>query len=171
MYLAGQTIEIIHAPPAHTDGDLIVHFVEADIVQTGDTFFHGFYPDIDFEHGGTIDGMIAFYDTLYGLCGPRTRVIPGHGPRRHPRGHPSVPGDAARGARGASRGRSRAGLSEEAADRSRIRWMIWTWSGAGTSSSSRTCWRSSTRTSRRAPLEALSSGGTGARAQPPQAAG
>jgi len=80
MYLAGQTIEIIHAPPAHTNGDLIVHFVEADIVQTGDTFFHGFYPDIDFEHGGTIDGMIAFYDTLYGLCGPRTRVIPGHGP-------------------------------------------------------------------------------------------
>jgi glyoxylase-like metal-dependent hydrolase (beta-lactamase superfamily II) len=80
MYLAGQTIEVIHAPPAHTNGDLIVHFVEADIVQTGDTFFHGFYPDIDFEHGGTIDGMIAFYDTLYALCGPRTRVIPGHGP-------------------------------------------------------------------------------------------
>lgn len=80
LYLAGQTIEIIHAPPAHTDGDLIVHFVDADIVQTGDTFFHGFYPDIDFEHGGTIDGMIAFYDTLYRMCGPHTRVIPGHGP-------------------------------------------------------------------------------------------
>ncbi len=80
LYLAGQTIEIIHAPPAHTNGDLIVHFVEADVVQTGDTFFHGFYPDIDFEHGGTIDGMIAFYDTLYALCGPHTRVIPGHGP-------------------------------------------------------------------------------------------
>jgi cyclase len=80
MYLAGQTIEIIHAPPAHTNGDLIVHFVEADIVQTGDTFFHGFYPDIDFEHGGTIDGMIGFYDTFYRLCGAHTRVIPGHGP-------------------------------------------------------------------------------------------
>lgn len=80
LYLAGQTIEIVHAPPAHTNGDLIVHFVEADIVQTGDTFFHGFYPDIDFEHGGTIDGMIAFYDTLYRLCGPQTKVIPGHGP-------------------------------------------------------------------------------------------
>jgi cyclase len=80
MYVGGQTLEIVHAPPAHTDGDLIVRYVEADIVQTGDTFFHGFYPDIDFEHGGTIDGMIAFYDTLYGLCGPHTRVIPGHGP-------------------------------------------------------------------------------------------
>jgi glyoxylase-like metal-dependent hydrolase (beta-lactamase superfamily II) len=57
-----------------------VRFVEADIIQTGDTFFHGFYPDIDQPHGGTIDGMIAFYDTLYQMCGPRTQIIPGHGP-------------------------------------------------------------------------------------------
>lgn len=80
LYLGGQTVEIIHAPPAHTGGDLIVHFIEADVLQTGDTFFHGFYPDIDFEHGGTIDGMISFYDTLYRMCGPHTQVIPGHGP-------------------------------------------------------------------------------------------
>ncbi len=80
LHLGGQTVEVIHVPPAHTDGDLIVRFVEADIVQTGDTFFHGFYPDIDQPHGGTIDGMIAFYDTLYRMCGPHTRIIPGHGP-------------------------------------------------------------------------------------------
>jgi glyoxylase-like metal-dependent hydrolase (beta-lactamase superfamily II) len=80
FHLSGQTVQLIHAPPAHTDGDLIVHFVEADVLQTGDTFFNGFYPDIDFEHGGSIDGMIAFYDTLYAMCGPHTRVIPGHGP-------------------------------------------------------------------------------------------
>jgi glyoxylase-like metal-dependent hydrolase (beta-lactamase superfamily II) len=80
LYLAGQTIEITHAPPAHTGGDLVVRYLEADILQTGDTFFNGFYPDIDFEHGGSIDGMISFYDTLYGMCGPNTKVIPGHGP-------------------------------------------------------------------------------------------
>ena len=80
FHLDGQTVEVIHVPPVHTDGDLIVHFVEADIIQTGDTFFHGFYPDIDQPHGGTIDGMIAFYDTLYKMCGPNTRIIPGHGP-------------------------------------------------------------------------------------------
>lgn len=80
FHLAGQTVEIIHVPPAHTDGDLIVRYVEADIIQTGDTFFHGFYPDIDQPHGGTIDGMIALYDTLYKMCGPNTRIIPGHGP-------------------------------------------------------------------------------------------
>jgi len=80
FHLAGQTVEIIPVPPAHTNGDLAVRFVEADIIQTGDTFFHGFYPDIDQPHGGTIDGMIAWYDTLYKMCGPNTRIIPGHGP-------------------------------------------------------------------------------------------
>jgi cyclase len=80
FHLAGQTVQIIHVPPAHTNGDLIVRFVEADVIQTGDTFFHGFYPDIDQPHGGTIDGMIALYDTLYRMCGPDTKIIPGHGP-------------------------------------------------------------------------------------------
>jgi cyclase len=80
FHLAGQTVEVIHVPPAHTNGDLVVRFVEADVIQTGDTFFHGFYPDIDQPHGGTIDGMIALYDTLYKMCGPKTRIIPGHGP-------------------------------------------------------------------------------------------
>ena len=80
FHLAGQSVEIIHVPPAHTDGDLIVRFVEADVIQTGDTFFHGFYPDIDQPHGGTIDGMIRLYDTLYSMCGPATKIIPGHGP-------------------------------------------------------------------------------------------
>lgn len=80
FHLSGQTVEIIHVPPAHTNGDLIVRFVEADVIQTGDTFFHGFYPDIDQPHGGTIDGMIALYDTLYKMSGPDTKIIPGHGP-------------------------------------------------------------------------------------------
>jgi cyclase len=80
FYIGGQTLEIVHAPPAHTDGDLIVRYLEADVLQTGDTYFNGFYPDIDFEHGGSIDGMIAFYDTLYRLCDAGTQVIPGHGP-------------------------------------------------------------------------------------------
>ncbi|MEP7245423.1 MAG: MBL fold metallo-hydrolase [Gammaproteobacteria bacterium] len=77
--VGGQTLEVIHTPPAHTDGDLIVRYVEANVIQTGDTFFHGFYPDIDIDHGGTIDGMIALYDTLYAMCDERTKVIPGHG--------------------------------------------------------------------------------------------
>ena len=59
FHVGGQTVEIVHVPPAHTDGDLAVRFVEANVIQTGDTFFHGFYPDIDIDHGGSIDGMIT----------------------------------------------------------------------------------------------------------------
>jgi cyclase len=80
FHIGSETVEVMHAPPAHTGGDLVVRFVEADVLQTGDTFFHGFYPDIDFEHGGSVDGMISFYDALYRMCGPNTKVIPGHGP-------------------------------------------------------------------------------------------
>ncbi|QXQ07493.1 MBL fold metallo-hydrolase [Sphingosinicellaceae bacterium] len=79
LHVGGQTIEIIKVPPAHTDGDLAIRYVEANVIQTGDTFFHGFYPDIDIDHGGTIDGMIAWYDTLYAMCDARTKIIPGHG--------------------------------------------------------------------------------------------
>lgn len=80
FHVGGQTVEILHVEPAHTNGDLIVRYVEADVIQTGDTFFHGFYPDIDQPHGGTIDGMIVLYDKLYRMCGPHTKIIPGHGP-------------------------------------------------------------------------------------------
>ena len=79
LHVGGQTVEIIKVNPAHTDGDLAIRYVEANVIQTGDTFFHGFYPDIDIDHGGTIDGMIAWYDTLYAMCDAKTKIIPGHG--------------------------------------------------------------------------------------------
>ena len=80
LHLGGNTVEIIHIAPAHTDGDMVVRYPEADVIQTGDTFFGHFYPDIDVAHGGSIDGMIAWLDRLYVLCGPNTKIIPGHGP-------------------------------------------------------------------------------------------
>jgi cyclase len=79
FYLDGETIEISHLPHIHTDGDLAVRFVKADVIQTGDTFFKGFYPFIDVDNGGSIDGMIAWCDTLAAQAGPNTRIIPGHG--------------------------------------------------------------------------------------------
>lgn len=79
FHAGDETVEIIHMPPTHTDGDLIVHFVKADVIQTGDTFFKGFYPDIDIRNGGSIDGMIAMCDRLYAMAGPNTKIIPGHG--------------------------------------------------------------------------------------------
>jgi cyclase len=74
-----EIVEIYPIRHAHTDGDLIVRFVRADVIHTGDAFFNGFYPYIDVAHGGSIDQAIAFCDELFALATPRTRIIPGHG--------------------------------------------------------------------------------------------
>lgn len=79
LHLNGQTIDVRNVAPAHTDGDSIVRFVEADVLHLGDTFFAGAYPFIDLSSGGGIDGMVAAVDVALGLCGPETRIIPGHG--------------------------------------------------------------------------------------------
>jgi cyclase len=80
LHLNGQTIEATHVDPAHTDGDSIVYFREADLLHMGDTFFSGMYPFIDTSSGGRIDGMITAADRGLAIAGPKTRIIPGHGP-------------------------------------------------------------------------------------------
>lgn len=80
LHLNGQTLNITHLPAAHTDGDAIVHFVEANVIHAGDTFFNGFYPFIDVAHGGTLKGMIAAVDKILTLCNTETKIMPGHGP-------------------------------------------------------------------------------------------
>lgn len=80
FHLNGETIRIKHVPPAHTDGDSIVHFVNSNIIHTDDTFFNGFYPFIDVEHGGSIDGMLTAAGITLGLANDQTKIIPGHGP-------------------------------------------------------------------------------------------
>lgn len=79
FHVGDETVEVTHLPPTHTDGDLLIRYVKADVIQTGDAFFKGFYPDIDIDHGGSIDGMIAMCDRLYAMAGPATKIIPGHG--------------------------------------------------------------------------------------------
>lgn len=80
FYMGDEHIEVRHIPFVHTSGDSLVIFHKADIIQTGDMYFNGFYPFIDVPFGGSIDNMISFYDELYALAGPDTKIIPGHGP-------------------------------------------------------------------------------------------
>jgi cyclase len=76
----GDEIRVSHVPPAHTDGDSIVHFVKADVVHMGDLFFNGGFPFIDTSSGGKVDGVIGAADRVLAAIGDKTRVIPGHGP-------------------------------------------------------------------------------------------
>lgn len=80
MQFNGYTLDLIHTPNAHTDGDSIVHFVQADTIHMGDNFFNGLFPYIDVDAGGSLAGMIAAHDKALSLASEDTQIIPGHGP-------------------------------------------------------------------------------------------
>jgi cyclase len=80
FHVGDETVELTAVPPAHTDGDLIVHFRSRDVIHAGDLFSNGFYPNIDASSLGWIGGMIAAADRILKLAGPKTKIIPGHGP-------------------------------------------------------------------------------------------
>jgi glyoxylase-like metal-dependent hydrolase (beta-lactamase superfamily II) len=84
LHVGDEVLALTAVPPAHTDGDLIVHFPSRDVIHTGDLFFNGFYPAIDASSLGWIGGMIAAADRILKLAGPKTRIIPGHGPMGTP---------------------------------------------------------------------------------------
>jgi glyoxylase-like metal-dependent hydrolase (beta-lactamase superfamily II) len=66
--------------PCHTDGDISVMFADADVLLTGDTWWNGFYPFIDYSTGGSIDGMIRATEANITKITDKTIVVPGHGP-------------------------------------------------------------------------------------------
>ena len=76
----GETVELVHLAPAHTDSDIFIHHVKANVLQTGDIFFNGMFPYIDGGTGGSLSGMIAGADKLLAVAGADTKVVPGHGP-------------------------------------------------------------------------------------------
>jgi len=79
VQLNGTTIALKHYAPAHTDSDISVHFVEADILHIADTFWNGYYPFIDYSTGGSIDGMIRATEMNLAKVTDSMIVIPGHG--------------------------------------------------------------------------------------------
>ena len=76
----GDELHVFHVPPAHTDGDSVIHFRRANVVHTGDLYFNGLYPFIDNSSGASVDGVIAAAERIHGMIDDQTRIIPGHGP-------------------------------------------------------------------------------------------
>jgi glyoxylase-like metal-dependent hydrolase (beta-lactamase superfamily II) len=76
----GEPVRLRAYEPSHTDGDLSVYFTKADVLFTGDTWWNGLYPFIDYVGGGGIDGMIQAANQNIALAGDNTIVVPGHGP-------------------------------------------------------------------------------------------
>ena len=80
FHINGEELHAFHVETAHTDGDAMVHFRNADVLHMGDVFFNGIFPFIDVWTGGSIDGMIAACDLALEMVTDSTRIIPGHGP-------------------------------------------------------------------------------------------
>jgi glyoxylase-like metal-dependent hydrolase (beta-lactamase superfamily II) len=79
FHMNGEDVEAIPVRSAHTDGDTLVRFVRNDVLMTGDYFRSLGYPNIDRANGGTLQGMLDGLAQTIALCGPNTKVIPGHG--------------------------------------------------------------------------------------------
>ena len=78
--LNGTTIALKYYGPSHTDGDISVYFTEADVLHTGDTWWNGHFPFIDYSTGDNINGMIKAAEANLAMTSDRTIVVPGHGP-------------------------------------------------------------------------------------------
>ena len=80
LHLNGDAVQVTHVPPAHTDGDSIVHFTKANVIHMGDLFMNGSYPFIDVGSGGHVDGVVGAAEKALAMANDQTKIIPGHGP-------------------------------------------------------------------------------------------
>lgn len=80
LHLNGQDVDVRSVGPAHTDGDAIVVFRQANVIHMGDVYFNGLYPFIDLASGGSVDGMIRAVEIGLSRSDEESKIIPGHGP-------------------------------------------------------------------------------------------
>jgi glyoxylase-like metal-dependent hydrolase (beta-lactamase superfamily II) len=79
FHMDGEDVQAIPIPKAHTDGDTLVYFPNANVIMIGDYFRSLGYPNIDRANGGSLPGMLTGIDTAIKLCNAQTKVVPGHG--------------------------------------------------------------------------------------------
>jgi glyoxylase-like metal-dependent hydrolase (beta-lactamase superfamily II) len=79
IHMDGEDVQLIPVPVAHTDGDTMVYFPNANVLMTGDFYRSLGYPNIDRANGGTMNGMLAGFDAIAKTGRPDTKIIPGHG--------------------------------------------------------------------------------------------
>lgn len=80
VFFNGEEIRAVHFSHGHTDGDIAVFFVNAQIAHLGDLFFNGLFPFVDLEYGGDVETLTQHIATLTDQLSADTKIIPGHGP-------------------------------------------------------------------------------------------
>ena len=85
IWFNGESIQVIHQPNGHTDGDSIVYFRKSDVISAGDLFSTDAYPIIDAQRHGSLQGIIEGLNRILDLAVPEsnaeggTKIVPGHG--------------------------------------------------------------------------------------------
>ena len=83
LRLNGEIVDLIPVRAAHTGGDTMIRFENADVIMIGDFYRNYGYPFIDTNNGGTLKGALEALDITMKLAGPNTRLVPGHGTNIH----------------------------------------------------------------------------------------
>jgi cyclase len=73
-----ETIVLHYHGPAHTGGDAVIHFQNANVAHVGDLVFNRAYPYIDVKGGADSKNWIAELETIHETLDDDTTVIHGH---------------------------------------------------------------------------------------------
>lgn len=84
VHFNGEEIRVIHFPKGHTDGDSVIFFTNSNVVHMGDLFFNGWFPFVDLESGGNVEGYTKNVGEVIAKLPPGVKIIPGHGPLASP---------------------------------------------------------------------------------------
>lgn len=79
FHMNGEVVDLIPVRSAHTGGDTMIRFENANAIMIGDFYRNYGYPYIDTNNGGSLKGALEALDATMELAGPDTRLIPGHG--------------------------------------------------------------------------------------------
>ena len=79
LHFNGETIRVFTLGPAHTDGDIIVHFTRAGVVVMGDILLADTFPNADLRRGGQVNGLEHAFTTVLSTLPKDTKFVAGHG--------------------------------------------------------------------------------------------
>lgn len=80
VHFNGEEIKVVHFPHGHTDGDSVIFFTKSNVVHMGDHYFANWFPFVDLENGGDVEGYTRNVETIIGQLPADVKIIPGHGP-------------------------------------------------------------------------------------------
>ena len=76
----GEQIDYGYLTLAHTNGDIYVHFRNANVLAVGDVASPLRDPALDYLTGAWIGGRVDSMDVLLTLANEQTRIVPAYGP-------------------------------------------------------------------------------------------